>query len=288
MNIFRPKTTTTTTATSTFTTTTRIPTSLNKRAACFGINDYPGTQNDLNGCLNDATNWQDVLSNIYGFNVALLTNSQCTKGAFKEIVGNYISDSKPGDKIAITYSGHGTSVYDTTLIGDESDGKDEAICLYDGNLIDDDIRSILSKLNPEVSFTFISDSCFSGTVTRAFLSSMREGNEIRPKFLPPQDNVSAAALAAMPVRKRIFFTEDTMKEILISGCKDNEYSYDAFIGGKASGAFTYYATQVVRSNPQLTYNQFYEKLRLSLPNSEYPQTPLLEGNANNKNKILFS
>ncbi len=27
------------------------------KALCIGINDYPGTQNDLSGCVNDAQDW---------------------------------------------------------------------------------------------------------------------------------------------------------------------------------------------------------------------------------------
>ena len=40
--------------TTTTSTATRIITSSNKKAACWGINDYPGTKNDLNGCVNDS------------------------------------------------------------------------------------------------------------------------------------------------------------------------------------------------------------------------------------------
>ena len=32
-----------------------------KRALLVGINDYPGTQNDLQGCVNDITNVYDIL-----------------------------------------------------------------------------------------------------------------------------------------------------------------------------------------------------------------------------------
>ena len=32
-----------------------------KKALCVGINNYPGTQNDLNGCVNDANAWAGLL-----------------------------------------------------------------------------------------------------------------------------------------------------------------------------------------------------------------------------------
>jgi len=71
------------------------------------------------------------------------------------------------DKIIIYFSGHGTIIPDTN--GDESNGFDEALVLYNHNgvinpktiLIDDelaeDIRQIKSK-----SITVILDTCFSG------------------------------------------------------------------------------------------------------------------------------
>ena len=30
---------------------------MTKKALCIGINDYPGTDSDLQGCVNDATDW---------------------------------------------------------------------------------------------------------------------------------------------------------------------------------------------------------------------------------------
>ena len=35
---------------------------MTKKALCIGINDYPGTQNDLNGCVNDARDWAAALT----------------------------------------------------------------------------------------------------------------------------------------------------------------------------------------------------------------------------------
>jgi hypothetical protein len=32
-----------------------------KTALCIGINDYPGTANDLSGCINDAQDWANTL-----------------------------------------------------------------------------------------------------------------------------------------------------------------------------------------------------------------------------------
>ena len=51
---------------------------------------------------------------------------------------------KGGDIFFLTYSGHGGQAPD--LNGDERDGKDETWCLYDGELIDDELYSSLGRV----------------------------------------------------------------------------------------------------------------------------------------------
>ena len=48
-----------------------------KRALCIGINDYPGTDSDLAGCLNDACDWTAILEQ-RGFSVQKLLDQQAT------------------------------------------------------------------------------------------------------------------------------------------------------------------------------------------------------------------
>ena len=256
-----------------------------KKALCVGINDYPGTQNDLSGCVNDCEEWGRLLVEKFGFgSVTKLINSQATIAAVKEALTNLISSSQAGDVLAITYSGHGSTVIDYN--GDEPTGRDQTLYLYDGNLIDDEIRSILSKLPDGVNITIICDSCHSGTVTRAMLTSrLKICGAPKPRYMPPKDAKEASLAASLPVRKRVFYTENDMKEVLLSGCDSPEYSYDASFD-KPMGAFSYYATRILWKEQNLTYEQFHNKLRKSLPNRQYPQTPQCEGA--NKTKLMFA
>jgi len=287
----KPSTTTTTTRMplETTTTTTRGD-GVMKRAFCFGINDYPGTQNDLRGCVNDANNWANILRNQYGFDVTTLLDSQVTKANVKATMLNLITSSKAGDSLVFTYSGHGTSIVDTN--NDELDGKDEAICLY-GNggidlMVDDEIRTILDQVPQGVKLTFISDSCFSGSVTRATLSAMNDYSFYsKPRYMPPADDIVATGLMGLPTVKGFAYPESGMNHILISGTNDSSYSYDANIGGQPCGAFTYYAIKILKENPRITYADFYSKLKQSLPSQSYPQSPQLEGSDSNKNTIMF-
>lgn len=274
------------TPTTTSTTTTILGGKRMKKSLHFSINDYPGIQNDLRGCNNDSLNWANLLRDQYGFETKRIIDSACTRANIINEMNNLIANSRAGDVLAFTYSGHGTSVVDKD--SDEIDGKDEAICLYDGNLLDDEIRIILNKLPEGVKLTFVSDSCFSGTVTRAFLSTMNDFSYISvPKYLPPFDIIDAIRLDGMPSLRGFAFPEDGMNHILISGCSDKEYSYDANIGGFPTGAFSYYAIQILKNCPKITYKDFYKKLKEVLPCSKYPQSPQLEGNDTNKNSIMF-
>ena len=273
------------TTTNTTTNTTKVI-SDKKKAICMGLNDYPGSHNDLRGCVNDAKNWSSLLNGMYGFNVKTLFDSQIRYNTVTELMGNYISDSRAGDYIAITFSGHGTHVADQN--GDEPNGRDEALCLYDGYLVDDCIRDIMKRLHPEANLTFIADCCHSGTITRSFLSAMNEDRYLKPRFLPPEDEYEASRVRSSDINHNLFYPEEGMNEILISGCLPDEYSYDAYIGGKFQGAMSYFATKIIRRYPSITYQNFHNMLRRSLPSSKFPQSPQLEGTEENKKRIMFT
>ena len=73
--------------------------------------------------------------------------------------------SKSGDSFLLTYAGHGSQVPDKA--GDEDDQFDETWCLYDGELIDDELRRFWTQFAEGVLIYMVSDSCHSGTMLRA-------------------------------------------------------------------------------------------------------------------------
>lgn len=273
--------------TTTDTTTNTIKGEPVKRALCVGINDYPGSGNDLKGCVNDAGNLSRLFINQYKFiAVLMLLNAQATKTKVVATLEKLMAMSKSGDELVLTYSGHGTKRRD--ISGDEPDGYDEALCLYDGLLMDDEIRKILTKLPAGVKFTFLSDSCHSGTVSRAFMESMSdESFYSKPKYLPPEDNVDAAEVELLHPKAPLGLSEAAMDHILISGTNAETYSYDTRIDGQAVGAFTYFTIKILKENPSITYLDFHKKLGKYLPSSQYPQYPQLEGPNSLKNSLMF-
>lgn len=246
-----------------------------KKAVCVGINNYPGVLNDLKGCVNDANDWAELLTE-FGFEVGVLLDNQGTRENIKTALRDLVSFLRPGDYGVFTYSGHGTYNRDTS--GDEPDSYDEALYVYDGILLDDELREILDDLNSQASLTFISDSCYSGTVTRAVED---ETPYAKPRFMPV-----LGYSPLIPVKRR-FLAEAEMLELLLTGCSDSELSYDAYINGRYNGAMSRYAIDAIRANRAATFNEFYTLLRQALPSQEYPQTPQLEGTGENKSRVLF-
>jgi len=244
-----------------------------KRAVCIGINNYPGIFNDLKGCINDAKDWSALLQGL-GFDVSLMLDSQATRQNVKAALRGLVDATNAGDIAVFTYSGHGTQVVDAN--SDEGDPYDEAICLYDGNVIDDELRMILRGIHSQATLVVISDSCFSGSVTRI------AGEKAIPRFIPP-----AYSAAGMIARKPFLLPEGDMPEILITGCSDSEYSYDAEFDGRPNGAMTALALRVIMQNPNATYREFHTGLRALLPSEAYPQSPQLEGSDANKDRRLF-
>lgn len=254
---------------------------MTKRGLFVGINDYPGTNNDLNGCVNDFKDWCEELSQTFGVsNFIKLVNQQATKEAVKKSLTDLINQSVPGDLVVFTYSGHGSYVVDTSK--DEPDSKDETLYAYNGNIIDDELRAIVNRAQDGVKIVFILDSCHSGTATR-----VSKPGSPKPRFMPPKDPEIIRLGANLPF-KREMLPESDMKEILFSGCKSTEYSYDANYNGVPNGAFTRTAIDALKKLGNPTYQEWYDEIRKNLPSNDYPQTPQLEGSKENRNRKVFS
>jgi hypothetical protein len=270
--------------------------SLKKIAVCVGINKYPNPRNNLRGCVPDAKKLRSIFLKWYNFDkVILLLDKKATYRNVTEAIKNAMLDLNDYGHFVFTTSSHGTTIPDRS--GDEIDKRDEAICLYDRLLVDDKFRSLIDHAPVGMKATIITDCCHSGSITRgAYMRNFSSGSGptyMKPRYLPPEDDEFAVSARNIPVRSKMFASsveEADMREVLITGCKSNEYSYDARFGRSYHGALTYNMIQILnhakRSN--LTYSEFYKLLRDRLPSANYPQTPQLEGSKENKNTIMFS
>ncbi|RJP17075.1 MAG: caspase family protein [Candidatus Abyssobacteria bacterium SURF_5] len=258
-----------------------------KNALCIGINDYPGTGSDLSGCVNDANDWADVLKG-RGFTVQRILNKDATGEVMRSSIRELIRAAKKGDSVIITYSGHGSFVPD--LDGDEPDGTDECLCPHDissnGPITDDDLFELYSAGQRGVKTVMISDSCHSGSVTRfAPISTppttrSKDAPQRKVRFLPPETYLSKREFAKLGKRRarRVSSPPGRYAALLLAGCQDTEYSYDAWFEGRANGAFSFVALSALSSlKENATYGDWFNAIRAKLPSQQYPQTPNLYG-----------
>ena len=66
-----------------------------KRALCVGINDYPGTNSDLSGCVNDANDWAQEWRR--GYQVTSLLDKQATRQAMVDGLTKLVTGAAAGD-----------------------------------------------------------------------------------------------------------------------------------------------------------------------------------------------
>jgi metacaspase-1 len=277
---------------------------MSKKALLVGINDYPGTQNDLFGCVNDITNVYDVLVKYFGFvpsDIVLLSNARARKAAILNALKSLLAGAQAGDSLVFHYSGHGSQVRDSD--GDElDDGKDEVICPYDFNwtdgfIKDDDFASLLGGLKKGVRLEVILDSCHSGTGTRELILDRRalaarpaesmtvaafwnSSHCIRPRFLapPPDIQLRADEVFGKPLSLRRIARSEPMNHVLWAACRSNQFSADAEIDGKPSGAFTFFFCRHLRDTQgKVSRDQLLKLVRASLKHEGFSQVPQLEG-----------
>ena len=262
---------------------------------------YGGWSGPLAACEFDAHDLA-ALARAQGMKTSVLLTKKGTRANILAGIRNAAKSLRAGDFFFLTFSGHGGQVPDIT--GDESDKQDETWCLYDGQLIDDELYYELSRFAAGVRILVLSDSCHSGTVTRARRPNA-DGTLVigRSKMMPVEvgrrayeqhqkfyDKLQAdiaknagkasiadpdAVLSNLSVssgRVSAIVRKFKAAVILISGCQDNQTSMD----GDYNGAFTGQLLQVWnRGAYQGNYASFHAAIRAGMPPGQTPNLYLL-------------
>ena len=169
----------------------------------------------------------------------------------------------------------------------------------------DEIRELFAARGPGVRLVLISDSCHSGTVTRAAGPDPDAADAPRARFMPmgnwlPPERLPRGAsgkpLSAVPVTSGASpfcgALSRRQGDLLLSGCREgpNNFSYDAKIRGRFNGAFTYYALKALKTLPPgATYAQWHAAITpVFLPSASYPQSPQIVGDARARSHEVFA
>ncbi len=247
-----------------------------KYALLVGINKYrPALNCDLRGCCNDVANLRAVLIDKLGWNsdnIRVLLDERATKQNIVDrllwLVGNENSE------LVFQYSGHGSQVRDRS--GDElNDGLDEILCPtdmdFDNPLTDDTLDQIFSGISEGSFLTCLIDSCHSGSVTR----DINNPTESKPRYLaPPRDIQFRSESKELPTKK-IGSKSIELNHMLLSGCRDDQTSSDAYIDGIWQGAFTH--NLIKHIHPAKTWNDIYSDVLLDVESGGFSQVPQFNG-----------
>jgi hypothetical protein len=88
---------------------------VDKYALVIGISDYPGWINDLQYCDDDARDWKSFLAG-EGYQVKVLIDRKATASNIEAEIDKLLANEDGNDYIVLTYSGHGSSAYGSSII----------------------------------------------------------------------------------------------------------------------------------------------------------------------------
>jgi len=125
---------------------------------------YGGWDGQLAGCVNDAKDMAAIAQSRHFDPITTLLDQQATAERVIEVMLGAAGQLQAGDLFLLTYSGHGGQVRDTN--GDEPDGRDETWCLYNRQLVDDELYGLWGRFEPGTRILMLSDSCHSGSVSK--------------------------------------------------------------------------------------------------------------------------
>lgn len=169
-----------------------------------------------------------------GVQAALFQNAAATRSNLTAAARAAWADMKAGDLFVFYISGHGGQQNDAG--GDEEDGQDETLCLWDGPLSDDVLRDLWNEVPAGVRVFFVTDTCHSGT-----------NFKYRPRSL--RASMSREFKGGL---------------IHFGGCADGSYSY----GSTSGGVFT---TALVDAwSATNTYLSWFVSAAATMPKNQTP------------------
>jgi hypothetical protein len=252
-------------------------------ALTIGLNSvdpghYGGWSGNLNACEADAEDMANIATS-KGFTVNTLLTKVATRQRVQAVISEAADRLASEDIFMLSYSGHGGQLPDFN--DEEVDAQDDTWCLYDAQLVDDEIYTLLARFAEGVRVLVFSDSCHSGTVTKLAYyegtvrgrSAIHSASEGAYRNMPPE-----AILPTYRINKG--FYDEILRNLkpesreqaraailLISGCQENQLSAD----GDFNGLFTAQLLRVWREGTFTgDYPTLYKEIRKRMPPDQTP------------------
>ena len=247
-----------------------------KYALLVGIDDYPGTGNDLRGPIEDARIMYRVLTERFGFdpdNIVVLNDSDATRENIANGIVQHLGQAGPDGVAVFFYSGHGMQMGEniglTGALDPEPRGDgDEAIYIYGHSedssvLLDEELGFLIETIEAGRALVVV-DACFSGEITRAsgdapqakivdindpdVVASLRVptnfiGAELKATGELPDLSLMFGDLASI---ERVF--QQPQRHIMWGASTEDQVSWTSDLGNNAS-VFAYYVGEHLMSAP---------------------------------------
>lgn len=208
-------------------------------ALVVGVDQYPNDVS-LDGAVRDAEDVYRSMSAV-GFTTTKFTNAEARKDDIRKAWTDMVAQATSGDTIIFTYAGHGAQMPEL-IAGDEADGLDEFLQLpgFDRNRYEETSKEIIvdNEMNAwfgeaegkGVHVLFVSDSCFSGGMSRSITGKTRLAPAVTVKLAPPsQEAISGANL------KDINFKQVTV----LAASLESQPTPEVIIDGEPRGALSW-------------------------------------------------
>jgi metacaspase-1 len=263
------------------------------RALLIGIGKYQNSRWNLPGIDLDIANMKDM-AQIMGFKpeeMRVLMDGEANSARVKREMSTWLRNGVgPDDRVLIYFSGHGTRIPDED--GDESDGADETLILYDSrfgrrtgagaptmvnSLVDDEVAALVSRI-PSRRVLMIVDACHSGTITRDVnfeQLSLGEKAGVR-KFLY-YDGMPASG----GIEKAVKSTE-AESFVALSAADDTQAAISTFQGGVFTLGLVKSLREAARDGRNITLEELRKEVSTYIDGRMQPSlrfTPVISGNA---------
>ncbi len=231
-------------------------------ALVVGVDQYPNDVS-LDGAVRDA---EDVYRSMSaaGFNVVKFTNDEARKDDIRKAWTDIVASAAAGDTIIFTYAGHGAQMPEL-IAGDEADGLDEFLQLpgFDRNryeetsneiIVDNEMNAWFAEAEGKgVHVLFVSDSCFSGGMSRSISGKTRLAPAVKVKLAPPsQEAIEGANL------KEIDFKQVTV----LAASLESQPTPEVIIDGEPRGALSWSFARAVEGSADRDGNGVITRIEL--------------------------
>lgn len=212
----------------------------------------PGSDKDSNTMLSLIKQYVDNTSE----HIVKLNNKDATVKNVRAALEKQIAKVPEDGLFIFTYSGHGGQYNKSASAKNETDGRDEFLCLYDGALIDDDLWTIMNQCKGRVLCIY--DCCHSGTMYRLPTEGAEADEEVAERE---------------PLEKPFFSKYENVRSgirmLVFSGCGEETVSWG---DSKNGGVMTSSMNRAF--NKCLNYREWWKAFKADSAFKKVKQVPI--------------